>query len=260
MSFRILRRLHIFKRRIFITKSRLFQRLSNAEMAWEGSLKLAFTLTFLLVPTWTVAQQTNSDNSGWLFPSDSDLVSAARYGYQGEGNLDLDYAYVKREFDLSLACLPGTQTIRVAGPLMLAAQQGQAAHLNSKPEPVAEDLLHVKGGLVLQLFLYSHRKEDRAEIWLTQGTQEFHPDSVKVDMVETFTCGPTFSVGSGVYTSNFVWHVVERFAFRFTAAARQPDWNEPIELFVRVTKGKEERYEVKLGRSFASQAHRLHPT
>ena len=96
MSFRILRRLHIFKRRIFITKSRLFQRLSNAEMAWEGSLKLAFTLTFLLVPTWTVAQQTNSDNSGWLFPSDSDLVSAARYGYQGEGNLDLDYAYVKR--------------------------------------------------------------------------------------------------------------------------------------------------------------------
>ena len=119
-------------------------------------------------------------------------------------------------------CRPITQTIGVAGPLMLAAMQGRSAYLKSVPAPARDSLLHAKGAVLLSVESYAAKKEDRAEIWLAQGMQQFHPTAEKLEAVNSVTCGG-FRAGGSQHTSAAIWDVTQSYVFRF-----QPDAPSPI--------------------------------
>jgi len=213
----------------------------------------------LITSVWISAQSGKSNETFGLFPSGDDFMAAAQYGYRSETNLEL--AQVHGHFPgmegKITDCLPHTQSIGLAGPLMLAAMQGRTAHLNSKPMPEREDLVHVQGALMVLVESYSLKKEDRAEIWLAQGTQEIRPVSEKLDAAKLISCNNVMAHGKQVHTAGSVWDVRQFYAFRFPPGTPQPDWTSPIRISVQKN-GKEEKYETNFGDLLSRDAEKLH--
>ena len=132
-------------------------------------------LMTLLTSAWISTQSEKSNESFSLFPSGDSFVTAAQYGYRSETNLEPAVVHAYYLEGKITDCLTHTQSIEVAGPLMLAAMQGRTAHLKAKPTPAKEDLIHVQGALMVFAETYALKKEDRAGVWLVQGTQEIYP-------------------------------------------------------------------------------------
>ena len=215
-------------------------------------MRLSLLCFALLVAASLLAQDIDVDSETLLFPPSDDTIRAAKLGYQSERQWRMDLAYQLTDRDRAYyACASWPREIRVAGPLLLAAMEGETARLHSLQMPTDEEILHANGTLLLQLVFFSRRDDERATVVLKLGTHEFQPLTSLLDSAEMTPCETGWS-GGQIYTIR----VQQTFTFGFAPAQIQPDSLRNVKLEVR-RPGRKHICEMDLQRVLVSQAKRI---
>ena len=219
----------------------------------EGQMRPSLLSFALLTAATVFAQDINLDSERVLFPPASDILHAAKLGYQSERQWRMDLAYQLTDRDRAYyACASWPREIRVAGPLLLAAMEGETARLHSLQMPTDDEILHANGTLLFQLVFFSRRDDERATVVLKLGTHEFQPLTSLLDSAEMTPCETGWS-GGQIYTIR----VKETFTFGFAPGQIQSDLLRNVKLEVR-RPGRKHICEMDLQRALVDQAKRIH--
>ena len=175
------------------------------------------------------AQQGNSFDEALIFPPANELLLAAQHGYNAGKESRMDFVYQPPWRDPIIhPCRTITREARVAGPLLLAAMEGQTAKKHSKGMPSSDEILRSSGTLLFEIVFFARKPDEEATAVLAVGSRTFEPLETYVNKVETVPCS------SGFYgTQLSAIQVRESFTFGFAAGQVSPDWNGTVKLRVR---------------------------
>jgi hypothetical protein len=211
-----------------------------------------FICAAFIVAASLFAQQNIPLDEALIFPPPNELLLAAQHGYDvgKDSRMDLVYQTPLR-LTFNSPCARLTWQVRAAGPLLLAAMEGQTAKMHSQGMPASEDILHSQGTLLFQIVFFARKQDERATAVLAVGPREFRPLESYVNKVDPVPCS------SGNHGGQFTAiQVRETFTFGFAPSQVQPDWNDTVTLKVR-RDNIVEPLELSLLPALADQAKRV---
>jgi ketosteroid isomerase-like protein len=199
------------------------------------------------IPKAVVEQQFPSNVPEGLFPSDGQLVAAARTGFQGN-RLKSAQVYGQEPettYNNASNCLKFAMVF-VGSPLVAASGIGEDAHSHFMDFPDQGSISKLRGIISLDLIFQLEIAFDFSwEVALTQGSIFVRPFGVPTYESHALTCfdGDTITIHFAHYK------------FNLTEIASRLDWNKPISLVVRTSFGAESTYQLNIQKALG-QAHR----